>query len=158
MKHFKAVLLLVLTLILLSACQTSENGVSQTDTTPSEQTPEASTEASVQSSEPELSYLNISAQEAKALMETETDYVILDVRTEEEFAEKRIPGALLIPDYEIAEKAEELLKDKSQLLLVYCRSGRRSKLASEELVRLGYTNIREFGGIIDWPYETVSGN
>lgn len=158
MKHFKAVLLLVLTLILLAACQTSENGVSQTDTTPSEQTPEASTEASVQSSEPELSYLNISAQEAKALMETETDYVILDVRTEEEFAEKRIPGALLIPDYEIAEKAEELLKDKSQLLLVYCRSGRRSKLASEELVRLGYTNIREFGGIIDWPYETVSGN
>lgn len=158
MKHFKAVLLLVLTLILLAACQTSENGVSQTDTTPSEQTPEASTEASVQTSEPELSYLNISAQEAKALMETETDYVILDVRTEEEFAEKRIPGALLIPDYEIAEKAEELLKDKSQLLLVYCRSGRRSKLASEELVRLGYTNIREFGGIIDWPYETVSGN
>ena len=98
--------------------------------------------------------MNISAQEAKEIMDTEKDYVILDVRTQEEYDEKHIPDAVLIPDYEIKEKAEELLKDKDQLILVYCRSGRRSKLAAEELVSLGYTNIKEFGGIINWPYET----
>ena len=97
--------------------------------------------------------MNITAQEAKALMDTEENYVILDVRTQEEFDQSRIPGAILIPDYEIEEKAEEVLTDKDQLILVYCRSGRRSKLAAEALVELGYTNIREFGGIIDWPYE-----
>ncbi len=102
----------------------------------------------------EAVYMNINAQEAKEIMDTEKDYVILDVRTQEEFDEKHIPNAVLIPDYEIAQKAEEILTDKDQLILVYCRSGRRSKLAAEELVSLGYTNIKEFGGIIDWPYET----
>ena len=87
-------------------------------------------------------------------MDTQTGYVILDVRTQEEYDEKHIPEAILIPDYEIREKAEGILMDKSQLILVYCRSGRRSKLASEDLLELGYTNIKEFGGIIDWPYET----
>ena len=100
-------------------------------------------------------YVNITAEEAKLLMDTETNYVILDVRTQSEFDEKHIPGAILLPDYEVAERAEEVLKEKDQLILVYCRSGRRSKKASEELVKLGYTNIREFGGIIDWPYDTV---
>ncbi len=85
-------------------------------------------------------------------MDTESDYVILDVRTQEEFDEGHIPGAILIPDYEIKEKAETALPDKNQLILVYCRSGRRSKLAAEQLEILGYTRIREFGGIIDWPY------
>ena len=102
-----------------------------------------------------ISYEQISQEEAKALMESETDYVILDVRTEEEFAEGHIADAILIPDYEIKEKAESILPDKNQLILVYCRSGRRSKLAASELVTLGYTNIKEFGGIIDWSYETV---
>ena len=99
-------------------------------------------------------YMNITADEAKKIMDTEKNYIILDVRTQEEFDEKHIPGAVLIPDYEIADKAEDILPDKNQLILVYCRSGRRSKLAAEELVKLGYTNIKEFGGIIDWPYET----
>ena len=98
--------------------------------------------------------MNITAEEAKKIMDTEKDYIILDVRTQEEFDEKHIPGAVLIPDYEITDKAEDILTDKNQLILVYCRSGRRSKLAAEELVKLGYTNIKEFGGIIDWPYET----
>ena len=101
----------------------------------------------------EAVYLNISAEEAKALMDSERDYVILDVRTAEEYESGHIPGAILIPDTEIAQQAEEILRDKNQLILVYCRSGRRSKLASEILVELGYTNIREFGGIIDWPYD-----
>ena len=104
----------------------------------------------------EESYMNITANEAKEIMDTQSDYIILDVRTEEEFAQGHIPNAILIPDYEIESKAEQILTDKNQLILVYCRSGRRSKNASAALVSLGYTNIREFGGIIDWPYETVS--
>ena len=99
-------------------------------------------------------YLNITAEEAKEIMDTEEGYIILDVRTQDEFDESRIPGAILIPHDEITEKAEDLLTDKDQLILVYCRSGRRSKIAAEALVELGYTNIKEFGGIIDWPYET----
>ena len=99
-------------------------------------------------------YMNITAQEAKVLMDTEKDYIILDVRTQEEYDQGHIPGAILIPDTEINLRAEKELTDKDQLLLVYCRSGRRSKLAAEALVELGYTNIKEFGGIIDWPYET----
>ena len=98
-------------------------------------------------------YLNISPEEAKALMDTREDYVILDVRTQEEFDAGHIPGAILIPNTEIADRAEQELPDKDQLLLVYCRSGNRSKQASLILVELGYTNIREFGGINDWPYE-----
>ena len=86
-------------------------------------------------------------------MDKEEGYVILDVRTEEEYAQSHIPGAILIPDYEIEQKAEEILLDKDQMILVYCRSGRRSKNAAQALVELGYTDIREFGGIIDWPYE-----
>ena len=98
-------------------------------------------------------YVNITAEEAKQIMDNEEGYIILDVRTQEEYDEGHIPGAIVISHEEIAEKAEEVLTDKDQLILVYCRSGRRSKIASEALVELGYTNIKEFGGIIDWPYE-----
>ena len=98
--------------------------------------------------------MNITAARAKELMDTEKDYIILDTRTQSEYDESHIPGAILIPYDEILEKAESVLKDKDQLILVYCRSGRRSKLAAEDLVKLGYTNIKEFGGINDWPYET----
>ena len=102
----------------------------------------------------EAVYMNITAQEAKKIMDTEQNYIILDTRTQAEYDEKHIPGAIVISHDEIKEKAESVLQDKDQLILVYCRSGRRSKLAAEDLVELGYTNIKEFGGIIDWPYET----
>ena len=102
------------------------------------------------------SYEQITPAEAKALMDSEEGYIILDVRTPEEFAERHIDGAILIPDYEIGEKAESILTDKEQLILVYCRSGRRSKNAANELATLGYTNIKEFGGINDWKYGTVT--
>ena len=98
-------------------------------------------------------YVNITAEEAKQIMDSEEGYIILDVRTQEEYDEGHIPGAIVISHEEIAEKAEEVLTDKDQLILVYCRSGRRSKIAAEALVELGYTNLKEFGGIIDWPYE-----
>lgn len=99
------------------------------------------------------SYKQISAAEAKALMDSESGYVIIDARTQSEYSEGHIPGAILIPEYEISSRAENELKDKNQLILVYCRSGRRSKIAAEELAKLGYTNVKEFGGIIDWKYE-----
>ena len=100
-------------------------------------------------------YEQISGAEAKTLMDSESGYIIIDARTQEEYDEGHIHGAILIPEYEIADRAEKELPDKDQLILVYCRSGRRSKIAAEELVKLGYTTIREFGGIIDWEYEIV---
>ena len=103
------------------------------------------------------SYEQITPAEAKVLMDSEDGYIILDVRTPEEFAERHIEGAILIPDYEIGEKAESILTDKEQLILVYCRSGNRSKQAASKLAELGYTNVVEFGGINDWTGETVSG-
>ena len=104
----------------------------------------------------EITYQQISAQDAKNIMDTETDYVIIDARTEEEFATGHIKNAILIPEYEVAARAETELPDKNALILVYCRSGRRSKIAAEELIKLGYTNVKEFGGIIDWPYEITT--
>ena len=101
----------------------------------------------------EAAYMNITAEEAKQIMDSETGYIILDVRTQEEYDQGHIPGAIVISHEQIAEKAEEVLTDKDQLILVYCRSGRRSKLAAQILAELGYTNIKEFGGILDWPYE-----
>ena len=108
--------------------------------------------------EQEASYRQINMDEAITMMETESNYIILDVRTPEEFAEKHIPDAINIPNETIGTEEIPELPDKEQLILVYCRSGNRSKQASEKLVRLGYTNIVEFGGINDWPGETVSGN
>lgn len=98
-------------------------------------------------------YESISAKEAKNLMDNESNYVILDVRTKSEYDSGHIPGAILIPEDEIKDTAENILKDKNQLILVYCRSGRRSKNAAKELTKMGYTNVKEFGGIIDWSYE-----
>ena len=124
----KRLLLILLSALMLTACgQTKEN-----------------TQEAV--------YVNITAQQAKEIMDTQEGYIILDTRTQEEYDEGHIPGAILIPYDEITEKAEGILTDKDQLILVYCRSGRRSKIAAADLVKLGYTNIKEFGGIIDWPY------
>ena len=102
-----------------------------------------------------MTYEQITQEEAKRIMDTQTDYVLLDTRTDEEFAQGHIEGAIMIPEYEITEKAESVIPDKDTLILVYCRSGRRSKIASMLLVELGYTNVNEFGGIIDWEYEIV---
>ena len=106
--------------------------------------------------EQEISYRQITMDEAVAMMEEEEGYIILDVRTAAEFDEKHIPGAINIPNEAIGADAIPELPDKDQLILVYCRSGNRSKQASEKLVKLGYTNVVEFGGIIDWPGETAT--
>ncbi|MBE6790105.1 MAG: rhodanese-like domain-containing protein [Ruminococcaceae bacterium] len=102
-----------------------------------------------------VSYEQISQDEAKRIMDMKEDFVIIDARTEKEFTEGHIEGAILIPEYEITERAEKEIPEKDTLILVYCRSGRRSKIAAEALVALGYTNVKEFGGIIDWQYEIV---
>ena len=105
----------------------------------------------------EQSYRQINMDEVIAMMEAENDYIILDVRTPEEFSEKHIPGAINVANETIGSEKIPELPDKDQLILVYCRSGNRSKQAAEKLVALGYTNIVEFGGINDWPGEVVSG-
>ena len=99
------------------------------------------------------SYEQITQEEAKQIMDTTDGYILLDTRTREEYDQSHIPGALLIPHTEISERAEEELPDKDQVILVNCRSGNRSKQASEVLVELGFTNVKEFGGINTWPYE-----
>jgi rhodanese-related sulfurtransferase len=139
MKKLSIVLLAVL---LLAGCSKTADQPQTTQATQNTQAQEA--------------YMNITQEEAKKLMDTEKDYIILDVRTQEEYDEKHIPGAVLIPHTENEARAVRELPNKDQLILVYCRSGNRSKTASEALEKLGYTRIREFGGINDWPYETES--
>lgn len=100
-------------------------------------------------------YEKISAERAKEIMDKEKDYVILDVRTAEEYNEGHINGAVLIDHEEIRQKAQTVIPDKNKMILVYCRSGRRSKIAAAHLCELGYKNVLEFGGIIDWTYEVT---
>ena len=98
-------------------------------------------------------YGQITAEEAKKIMDLGEEHIILDTREQDEFDEGHIPNAILIPYTEIENQAEEMIPYKDKLILVYCRSGRRSKIAAESLAKIGYTNVKEFGGIIDWPYE-----
>ena len=125
MKKIKRVLPIILSTLLLTACAPGNS----------------------------LGYKQITMSEAVKMMETEKNYIILDVRRADEFAEGHIPGAINVPNEEIGTAEIAKLPNKSQLILVYCRSGRRSKEASEKLVKLGYTNIVEFGGILDWKGE-----
>ena len=105
----------------------------------------------------ESTYRQITMEEAVTMMQEESGYIILDVRTAEEYSEKHILGAINIPNETIGADDIPELPDKDQLILIYCRSGNRSKQAADKLVKLGYTNIVEFGGINDWTGETVSG-
>ena len=98
-------------------------------------------------------YEQITPEDVKKIMNSGEEHIILDVREQDEYDAEHIKGAILLPYTEIENKAAEMLPDKDKLILVYCRSGRRSKIAAESLSKLGYINIKEFGGIIDWPYE-----
>lgn len=104
----------------------------------------------------EGTYVQITMDEAVQMMEKESNNIILDVRTEAEYNAGHIPNAICIPNETIVEDNISELPDKEQCILVYCRSGNRSKQASDKLARFGYTNVYEFGGIIDWQGETVS--
>jgi len=109
------------------------------------------------SGNPQQRWQTITAKEAHRMMEESDSYVLLDVRTEAEFREKRIDGAVLIPDAELKNRSKAELPDKKAVILIYCRSGRRSALAAAILAELGYSNVYDLGGIINWPYKTVSG-
>lgn len=101
-------------------------------------------------------YRRVSAKEAQQIMKNESGYQIVDVRTHEEYASGHIPNAICIPNESIGKQPPTELSDKKQLLLIYCRSGRRSKEAANKLVELGYENVVDFGGIIDWPGEKTT--
>ena len=146
MKKILAILMLTVTLTACGMEEAAEDSMILNETMETTETTEAVL----------VPYEQITAEDAKKLMDAESDYIIVDARTEEEYAEGHIPGAILIPEYEIADRAQAELPDKDQLILVYCRSGRRSKIASQALADLGYTNVKEFGGIIDWPYDVVT--
>ena len=103
-----------------------------------------------------LGYRTITAEEAKERLDAGAPLVLLDVRTQEEFDEAHIPGAVCLPNEAIGGRAPAELPDKDAEILIYCRSGRRSAEAAGKLAKLGYTNVADFGGIIDWPYETTS--
>jgi len=103
-------------------------------------------------------YISISIDEAMEIMDVQGDYVLVDVRTELEYNEKHIPGAMNIPNESILSDNIKELPDKDQLILVYCRSGNRSKQAAQKLGEFGYTNVYEMGGILDWYGDTVSTN
>lgn len=148
MKILKGTIALLTVILTLFSCGCGkDNNIKSTNTTEEITTENTTVNA--------LGYEQISGEQAKQIMDTETGYIIIDARTQEEFDEGHIENAILIPEYEIAERAEKELTDKNQLILVYCRSGRRSKIASQALADLGYTNVKEFGGIIDWEYEIV---
>lgn len=151
-KKYLLLILALLTVLTAAGCKkdTAESPDSTAagiaETTPAEEETEAKAPGS---------YVRISAEEAKKIIDGETGYIILDVRTQEEYDSGHIPGALLLPNEAIGTEEPGMLPDKNQKILVYCRSGNRSRQASQKLADLGYTNIYEFGGIIDWPYETV---
>lgn len=142
---FKGLIILMFCFTLLTSCAATGN----------EETTTVEISATEAVTEEKTGYIQITGKEAKAIMDTQTDYIILDTREQYEFDEGHIPGAIVIPYTSISERAENELPDKNQLILVYCRSGRRSKIAAQTLADMGYTNVMEFGGIIDWEYETV---
>ena len=127
MRKIKRILPVVLSIMLLSSCMAPGDSAN--------------------------SYRQITVSEAVKMMDEEKNYIILDVRRADEYAEGHIPGAINVANESIGREEIPELPDKDQLILVYCRSGRRSKEAAEKLVKLGYTNIVEFGGILDWTGE-----
>ena len=138
MKKIRKIMLLILSTLLLSSC-------SARDAIPWGGSPNGSG----------AGYRQVSSEEAARMMQMKIKYTILDVRRPDEFAEGHIPGAINIPNETIGDGEIPELPNKNELIFVYCRSGRRSKEAAEKLVALGYTDLVEFGGILDWKGEIV---
>lgn len=108
--------------------------------------------------DPQQAPVKLTAQQAKERMDENPDAIILDVRTAEEYAQGHIPGAVLLPNEDITDTPPQELPDLDAEILVYCRSGNRSAQAAEKLAGLGYSQVSDFGGIQDWPYDTTKGN
>ena len=155
--------------LVLVACNNDSAQDSQSQSPTPEQTPEQTTKQTPEPTpEPtpettpgpangdgESVYRRISAEDAHQMMQEADEYILLDVRREDEFVTEHIEGAILIPYDEIENRAADELPDKNALILIYCRSGRRSEIAAIELVSMGYTNVYDFGGILDWLFDTV---
>ncbi|NLI54604.1 MAG: rhodanese-like domain-containing protein [Clostridiales bacterium] len=138
MKKFFTAISLVVAMLTLAACAAPAAAIEPTPTSiPAE-------------------YQKISAADAKARMDSGDELIILDVRTKEEFDAGHIPGAILVPNETIIDTQPDLLPDLNAEILVYCRSGNRSAQAAKKLIAMGYTNVYDFGGIIDWPYDIVT--
>lgn len=153
MRKLKAITALLCAALPLTACGGGQPSPASADPLSSSAPPASSAAAPLAEGS-----RKITPQEALAVMGGEEPFILLDVRTAEEYAEGYIEGAVLIPDAELRARAEAELPDKDALILVYCRSGRRSALAAAVLAELGYTRVLDFGGIIDWPYAVVSGD
>ena len=151
----KHILLLLLALLLvLSACAADTGEAAQPDTGDSSET----TDSADTAADPiEVTWGTLTAEEAKARMDSGDPVTVVDVRTATEYADGHIEGALLLPNEEIGTTPPSLLPDKDAEILLYCRSGNRTQQAAKKLTAMGYTNVYDFGGIIDWPYETVTG-
>ncbi len=145
----KKLLPLLLAAVLLLAGCTSAAGSAGTG---------SSTAASASGSSNAATYQKITPEEAQQMLQDQPDAILLDVRTQEEYDTQHIEGATLLTDSDIASRAADVLPDKDAVILVYCRSGRRSAASSQQLAELGYTNVYDFGGIIDWPYGVVTGD
>lgn len=149
MKKKMMAIVMSLLCIGLTACDTDINRSTQLDNNSSTSKQTDSTIV--------LNYTNIKPDQAKKRLDSETGIVLLDVRTEGEYAASHIPNSVLIPLDVIEKEAPSKLTDKNAAIFVYCRSGNRSVTASKALVKMGYSNVYNLGGIIDWPYETESG-
>lgn len=148
MKKKILVIILILFTIGTSACNAESKNESKIEN--------KKTESSQKELPKTLSYKNIKPEEAKKRLESEKGIILLDVRTQQEYDEKHISNSVLIPVDAIEKEAPSILTDKNAVIFVYCRSGNRSVTASEGLVKMGYTNVYNLGGIISWPYETES--
>ncbi|MCL2662223.1 MAG: rhodanese-like domain-containing protein [Oscillospiraceae bacterium] len=145
----KLILVILFFPLLLVACNN--------DSAQEEQSPSPTPEPTPVNGSGETVYRRISAGDAHQMMQDTSEYILLDVRRIDEFNAEHIEGAILIPYDEIGNRAADELPDKNALILIYCRSGRRSELAARELIGMGYTNVYDFGGILDWPYDTIKG-
>lgn len=137
-KHLTVLLIIVILIFGLIACQSTNDVKIEYEESVSQ----------------DIEYKKITPSDAKERLDKEEGIILLDVRTKEEYAEKHIPNSLLIPVDELEEQVEEKISDKNTIIFVYCRSGRRSSIAAEKLIEMGYTDVFDLGGIIDWPYET----
>lgn len=138
----RTILILTVTVMLVLALALTLSGCATTDEPSGEKAPNV---------------VNLTAEEGKAMMEEDPAIILVDVKTQEEYTEEHIPGALLVPVEELESLAPDLISDKEATYIVYCRSGNRSATAAQLLIDLGYKNIYDMGGIIDWPYETETG-
>ena len=156
-QKFKRKIMIAATVMLVLATMMSACAMDSDKTTDTEANGELKMqENEIMNKEQTNTYRQISMDEAVIMMQEESDYIILDVRRADEFAEKHIPNAINVANENIGTDEITELPDKEQLIMVYCRSGRRSKEAAEKLVALGYTNIVEFGGILDWTGEIIT--